>query len=119
MMGEVCNAVSIEKILGAVGCTYVRTVDPLNLSAAESAVREAADMKGVRAIIMKSPCIAVCKPQELYSVDAGKCINCKKCIRELGCPAIVLSEGRPAIESSLCYGCGVCAQVCPAGAIGR
>lgn len=119
MMGDVCAKVSIEKILNAVGCTYVTTVDPLDLAGAEAAVKEAADMKGVRAIIMKSPCIAVTKPQTLYSVDADKCIGCKKCIRELGCPAIVLTEGRPVIEAGLCYGCGVCAQVCPVKAIGR
>lgn len=119
MMGDVCAAVSIEKILNAVGCTSVKTVDPLDLAAAESAVREAAEMTGVRAIIMKSPCIAVSKPAGLFRVDAGKCIGCRKCIRELGCPAIVLTEGRPVIEPSLCCGCGVCGQVCPVGAIGR
>ena len=119
MMGDVCAKVSIEKILNAVGCTYVKTVDPLDLTAAEAAVKEAADMKGVRAVIMKSPCIAVTKPQGLYSVDADKCINCRKCIRELGCPAIVLEDGRPVIEKSLCFGCGVCGQVCPVNAIGR
>jgi len=119
MMGDVCAKVSIPKILEAVGCTMVRTVDPLDLAAAEAAVSEAMEMKGVKAIIMKSPCIAVTKPAKLYSVDEKKCIGCKKCIRELGCPAIVLTDGRPAIESSLCYGCGVCAQVCPVNAIGR
>ena len=119
MMGDVCAAVSIEKILEAVGCTYVKTVDPLDLAAAESAVREAMALTGVKAIIMKSPCIAVTKPAERFAVDPEKCINCKKCIRELGCPAIVLTDGRPAIEPGLCYGCGICAQVCPVKAIGR
>ncbi len=119
MMGDVCAKVSIEKILEAVGCTYVKTVDPLDLNAAETAVKEAAELKGVKAVIMKSPCIAVTKPQSLFAIDSEKCINCKKCIRELGCPAIVLTDGRPTVEKSLCYGCGVCAQVCPVGAIGR
>ncbi|MBR6046117.1 MAG: indolepyruvate ferredoxin oxidoreductase subunit alpha [Ruminococcus sp.] len=119
MMGDVCAKVSIPRILEAVGCSYVRTVDPLDLAAAQNAVREAADMKGVRAIIMKSPCIAVTKPQRLFEINSEKCINCKKCIRELGCPAIVLTDGRPAIEPSLCYGCGICAQVCPVKAIDR
>ena len=119
MMGDVCAKVSIEKILEAVGCSYVKTVDPLDLAAAESAVKEAAELPGVKAIIMKSPCIAVTKPKALYGIDAERCINCKKCIRELGCPAIVLTDSRPTIEKSLCYGCGVCAQVCPVGAIGN
>ena len=119
MMGDVCAKVSIPKILEAVGCTYVKTVDPLDLTAAETAVKDAMELKGVRAIIMKSPCIAVTKPQTLYKVDGDKCIGCKRCIRELGCPAIVLNDGRPLIEPSLCYGCGVCSQVCPVNAIGR
>ncbi len=117
MMGDFCAKVSIEKILNAVGCSYVKTVDPLDLNAAEAAVKEAIELKGVKAIIMKSPCIAVTKPKKLFNIDSSKCINCKKCIRELGCPAIVLTDGKPAIESSLCYGCGVCAQVCPVNAI--
>ncbi|MBR1764331.1 MAG: indolepyruvate ferredoxin oxidoreductase subunit alpha [Ruminococcus sp.] len=118
MMGDVSNAVSIEKILNAVGCSYVKTVDPLDLAAAEAAVKEAAELSGVKAIIMKSPCIAVTKPRGLCTIDSERCINCKKCIRELGCPAIVLTDGRPEIEKSLCYGCGVCSQICPVGAIG-
>lgn len=119
MMGDVCEKISIEKILNAVGCTMVRTVDPLDLSAAEAAVKEAAELSGVKAIIMKSPCIAVTKPKALFKIESSKCIGCRKCIRELGCPAIVLTDGKPAIEPSLCYGCGVCAQVCPVNAIGR
>ena len=72
----------------------------------------------VKAVIMKSPCIAVTKPSKHFTVDKDKCVNCKKCIKELGCPAIVLENGSVKIEKSLCYGCGVCAQICPCKAIG-
>lgn len=117
MMGDVCEKVSIEKILKAIGLTSVETVDALDLEAGIKAVKSAMDKKGVKAVIMKSPCIAVTKPSVQFKVDREKCVNCKKCIRELGCPAIVLEDGRVKIEKSLCFGCGVCAQVCPCGAI--
>ncbi len=116
MMGDVCEKVSIEKILRAVGLSFVETVDPLNLETACSAVRRAADTKGVSAIIFRSPCIAIAKSSCSYTV-ADNCVNCKKCIRELGCPAIVIENGKPFIEKSLCFGCSLCAQVCPCGAI--
>lgn len=115
---DICNRISIEKILQAIGLTSVETVDPLQLSEAVDAVKHVADLPGVKAVIFKSPCIAVTKPEQQYTVTDA-CINCKKCIRELGCPAIVLENGKPMIEKSLCTGCSLCAQVCPCGAIER
>ena len=119
MMGEVAEKVSIEAIMKAVGIKFVETVDPLNLETAIDTVQRAAKQTGVRVIIFKSPCIAVTKPAPVLSVQEDKCIQCKKCIRELGCPAIVLENGKVKIEKSLCYGCGICASVCPANAITR
>ena len=116
MMGDVCEKISIEKILRAIGLTSVETVDPLDNKAAVEAVKHAAELTGVKAIIFKSPCIAVTKPSKRFKI-ADSCVNCKKCIRELGCPAIVMENGRPAIEKSLCFGCSLCAQICPCGAI--
>ena len=118
MMGEVSQKVDIAAVLRAIGLKTVLTADPLDLKAAEAAVREAADAKGVSAIIFRSPCIAVSKPAPAFRVDAEKCIGCKKCIRELGCPAISIREGKAAIDGS-CYGCSICAQVCPVSAIAR
>jgi indolepyruvate ferredoxin oxidoreductase alpha subunit len=34
-----------------------------------------------------------------------------------GCPAISLGEESTVIDPVLCYGCGLCAQVCPHNAI--
>ena len=117
MMHEISPKVSIEAILRAVGLTSVETVDPLNLEQTIQAVRTAADKPGVKAIICKSPCIAVSKPAKRLQVDESRCVGCKQCIRELGCPAISLKEQKAYIEPDLCFGCTICAQVCKPGAI--
>ena len=44
-------------------------------------------------------------------------MQCKRCIKQLGCPGIVLRDGKVMIEQSLCNGCGLCAQVCTFNAI--
>ncbi|WP_281528114.1 indolepyruvate ferredoxin oxidoreductase subunit alpha [Ruminococcus champanellensis] len=117
MMHEISPRVSIEAILRAVGLTSVETVDPLNLEQTIQAVRKAADKPGVKAIICKSPCIAVSKPAKRLQVDESRCVGCKQCIRELGCPAISLKGQKAYIEPDLCFGCTICAQVCKPGAI--
>ncbi len=124
MMGQVVDKVSIEKILEAAGVSPVITVDPFDQKASMEAVRKCDMADGVSAVIFKAPCIAICgklglpKPQAKF-VNYDKCIGCQKCIRELGCPALSLIPGERKVEidESLCTGCGLCAGVCPAGAI--
>ena len=118
MMGNFVEKVSIEKVLEGIGVKKILTVDPLKLDEAVAAVRECAEGKGVRAIIFKSPCVAITKPEKKMRVDADKCIGCKKCIREIGCPALVTAGGKAAIDRNLCTGCGLCTFVCPVKAIG-
>ncbi len=117
MMGEIVSKVSIENVLRAIGLTTVETVDPLDLPLAIETVKRVSAEEGVKAIIFKSPCVAVTKPAARMSIDSDKCINCKRCIRELGCPAIVISDGKVSIDGALCTGCGLCACVCPTKAI--
>lgn len=117
MMGDVVEKISIEKILEAVGVSKIVKADPLNLKEAVAAVESVLDEKGVRAVIFKSPCIAVTKPVRSYQVKKEACTSCRQCIRELGCPAIVLEDGKAYIEPSLCFGCSICSQVCKFDAI--
>lgn len=118
MMGDVVNKVSIEAILKGIGLTSVETVNPLNHEAAVEAVKRAASLPGVKAIIFKSPCIAITKPAGCMNIKPDKCIGCHKCIKEIGCPALVLQDKKVVIDTSLCTGCGLCSQICPVGAIG-
>lgn len=130
MMGQVVDKISIKKTLEAVGVTPVLEVDPFDQEKAVAAVKTASAAPGVSAIIFKSPCIAVAgklgyKFPSPETVDESKCIGCKKCINELGCPALSLSlkvneKGKNFVEidSSLCTGCGLCSGLCPVKAIG-
>ena len=115
MMGHNVGAVSITKILEGIGLTKVVTVDPLDLDKAIAAVKECAALSGVKAIIFKSPCIAIEKSSKKCSIT-DKCINCRKCINETGCPALIEADGQVKIDATLCTGCTLCAQVCPMGA---
>ena len=117
VMGEVAPVVSIKKLVEAIGVSYLKEVDPLDQKEAVKAVQEAQAVDGVRVIIFKSPCIAITKKREEMSVCTGKCTGCKKCIRELGCPALFMQDGTIQIDKSVCTGCGLCSQVCPFGVL--
>ena len=117
VMGEIVQKINIEQVLRGIGVQDIETVNPLDHEAAVSCVKELADKPGVKAIIFKSPCIAVTKPGTPMHVDISSCIHCKKCIRELGCPAIITEDGNVSIDSSMCTGCGLCGQICPVHAI--
>ena len=124
MMGEIVAKVDMEQVLRGVGVTIVETVNPLcHKQAVETVARVAAE-PGVKAIIFKYPCIAMASDYAKHLRDVGpvqilseKCIQCGKCIRELGCPALILKDGKVAIDETLCTGCGLCRQICPTGAI--
>lgn len=47
----------------------------------------------------------------------GWCGNCRACIDLFGCPAFREQDGKAFIDGALCNGCGVCADLCPNGAI--
>jgi indolepyruvate ferredoxin oxidoreductase alpha subunit len=46
-----------------------------------------------------------------------KCTNCMACVKLLGCPAMVVENGKVRINEVLCAACGLCASVCPYNAI--
>lgn len=117
MMGHIVDKINIQKVLEGMGVKKILTVNPYDQAASIDAVKECAAEKGVKAIIFKAPCIALIKPYGKVNIS-DKCIQCKKCIREIGCPAIIIENGKVTIDKGLCTGCGLCSQICPTHAIG-
>ena len=117
MMGQVVDRVDIEQVLRGIGVKTVETVDPLALNRAVETVRRVAGEPGVKAIIFRSPCIALTRPTEKIGLDQDKCVGCGRCVREIGCPGLSIRQGKAVLDESLCTGCSLCAQLCPTGAL--
>ena len=96
-------------------------VDPYDHLSVADAVKECLEKDGVRLILSRRECaIQAARRKVKYSpvkVIPEKCIMCRKCIHVSGCPAITLGENSIALDPSTCNNCGLCAQVCPVGAI--
>ena len=117
MMGNVVEKVDITKVLEGIGVKNTVTVDALDLNACVDAVLKLSAMKGVKAIIFKSPCAAIIKSFRKCRISEDRCVNCRTCINEIGCPALVLDGDMVRIDSGLCTGCGLCSQICSVDAI--
>ena len=117
-MGEQTKALDPEEILRACGVEYVKKVNPFDFEATVEAIRGAKDFDGPAAVITRAPCIFKApKPAVVCRVNDA-CIGCLKCIREIGCPAMTPDkDGKVVINEALCTGCGLCAKLCPTGAI--
>lgn len=118
MMGEVVEKIDPVKVLEGIGVTEVVCLDPMDLGTAVPEVKRVSALPGVKAIIFQYPCIALFKPTEYCVVDQEACINCRRCIKELGCPALFIEDGRVKIDPGTCTACGLCNQVCPKKCIG-
>ena len=121
LKGEIATSIKIEKVLEAYGYENVYIVDPLDLKAMEDAIKGAMNSEKRAAIITHRPCLLIKRIKHdiaLCVTDEAKCIGCKKCLK-VGCPALMIKDGKCKIDANQCVGCTVCAQVCPVGAISR
>lgn len=114
-VGEKANPIDPVAVLKACGVGFVQVANPFDLKETKDILAKALAFPGVAAVVMRAPCAATVKAKTKYQVDANLCTNCRLCIKELGCPAFYVEE-KPEIGPS-CQGCGLCGQVCPAGAI--
>ena len=116
--GDPAAKVDLESLCKALGINRVRVVDPYDLKACDTAVKEelAADEPSV--IISRRPCVLLksVKLEAPLTVDNDKCRSCKRCMT-LGCPAISMKDGKAKVDATLCVGCGVCKQLCAFDAI--
>lgn len=117
MMNTQSEKISIYDVAKALGVKFVERVNPFDHKKAVETVQAAAEHNGVSVIIFEAPCIALYKPEKPYKISS--CTGCNHCINEIGCPAMYKEDGKVKINETLCVGCGLCEQVCPAKKISK
>jgi len=115
------NQVSIEAVVRGIGVPHVSVIRPYNVKKSIEALKEAIAFKGVSVVIAQQDCVLLAKTRKTAKgrpfMVSDRCANHRACINELGCPAFYIEADRVKINSSLCTGCSVCAQICPEHAI--
>jgi indolepyruvate ferredoxin oxidoreductase alpha subunit len=109
--------VNLEKLVEGIGVKDVNVVSAYDLDAFEATVKRCIETEEPSVIIARGPCVLREKIKWTpFEVDIDNCIDCQECL-DIGCPAICIWDGKVQIDSAVCVGCGVCAQVCPQEAI--
>lgn len=107
----------LEGVLAAIGVEDIRTVNPNDMKAVRSALRETTRSQDLSVIVFRSPCVLLDRTRKPAFSVSSACAACGVCTT-LGCPAISKDEQEAAvIDASQCIGCGQCAQYCAFGCI--
>lgn len=118
--GRPARQVRLCEICRGAGVNRVKIIDSYDLPALEAYLRESLPLDETSVLIARAPCLLLRRHEKkpAHRVKHDLCRSCTLCL-QIACPALVPSpEGRPSITAALCSGCGACAHVCPAGAIG-
>ena len=115
--------IDLAQIIPALGVDRFEIVDPFDQPAMTEAMVACLTQEGVKVILARQECAIQARRQGRRAgtlhLDPDACILCKKCLRITGCPALSVGENSIVIDESLCYGCGLCASVCPTQALTR
>ncbi len=128
--GNPAPQIDIVAVCEAIGAR-VRTCDPFDLQRSEQILLEMlADTSGVKVLVFRQICALSPekKAKKMFAmrVDASSCLGqdcgCNRlCTRIFKCPGLNwdAAAGVARIDEVICAGCGVCASICPAGAISK
>ena len=109
----------------------VVVADPFEMEATGQTILDLLDEEGgVRVLILRQACALSPgkKGKRLYemTVDQDACLaedcGCNRlCTRVFGCPGLIWDPvaKKTRIDEVICVGCGVCASICPTGAISK
>ena len=128
--GNEAPVIDIPSVCRGMGAG-VKICDPFDLEETQNTLFELLEKKqGVQVLILKQICALSpekkgTKKYEM-SVDEKICVgeNCgcnQLCTRIFKCPGLIWDKekGDAGIDEVICAGCGVCATICPSGAIRR
>jgi indolepyruvate ferredoxin oxidoreductase alpha subunit len=123
-MGNPSEKIDIVKVAEGCGVKYVKTVDPFKIKEATTILKEALAWAGPSVVVFRAPCALMNAREKrrkgiktVPSAISEKCTNCMACIKLVGCPALILDNGKVCIDEAICTACGLCASVCPYTAI--
>jgi indolepyruvate ferredoxin oxidoreductase alpha subunit len=114
---------SIEESVRGAGVEEIYSADPFDEAGILDALRKAKSGNGVNVVICHAPCVVDQrrttggKKASPCGIDQELCNACSLCIRLLGCPAIIVEDGRYSIDPDLCNGCELCLLTCEHNAI--
>ena len=116
--GEPTHRADITEICRGLGVKHVYEVDPYNLAQTDEALKTCMALDEPSVIVVKRACALKVRDADFARsvVNQEKCRKCNACLR-IGCPAIVKRGDVVMVDKAMCYGCGICRQVCPFGAI--
>ncbi len=113
--------VDLAELIPALGVEQFFVIDPFDLENSTSVLQACLTLPGVKVVLSRQECAIQAQRRGRQAgktrVVAENCTLCKRCILVTGCPAISLNEESIVIDPALCYGCGLCAQVCKFEAI--
>lgn len=126
-VGQSTEALTIEEVVRGLGLPC-QAADPFNVEDAARKVFEMLRQPGVKVLILRQLCALVAarrqRSRRRVTVDPERCrgeaCGCGRfCTSVWGCPGNIwdASAGKAKIDEAVCAGCGVCATLCPAGAI--
>jgi indolepyruvate ferredoxin oxidoreductase alpha subunit len=113
----------IEDVVRGLGVADLFSADPFEEERALEALEKARAASGVSVVVFNSPCVVnekklgLAEARPAYEIDEALCNGCSLCVRMLGCPAILVEDGRYFIDPDLCDGCDLCARLCNRDAI--
>jgi indolepyruvate ferredoxin oxidoreductase alpha subunit len=125
--GQAARPLVLEDVIKAMGIEDITIIDPYQVKAAVSPMREALTRKGPNVIISRRACALYADRNkrrrgeviDTNKVDKEACKRPYSCIRSFYCPAISIDDGdrKAFITKELCDRCEVCAKLCPYGSI--
>jgi indolepyruvate ferredoxin oxidoreductase alpha subunit len=128
--GREAPPVDMVRVCESMGAT-VRVCDPFDLERTQQTLLEQIEeTKGLRVLVLRQICALSpekkAKKNYEMSVNETACLgqNCgcnNLCTRVFKCPGLTWNKEKSLarIDEVICTGCGVCASICPSGAIER